>query len=925
MLALAASFGIQAWIAGGVLAFIVVLNIVIGFFQTLQAENSINSLRTLGLPTCNVYRGDTINIPTAEVVPGDIIDLNTGDSVPADIRLIEAVNLEADEALLTGESAPIVKSPALTFDADTGPGDRLNVVYSSTTITKGRGRGVVFATGMHTEIGAIAGALNSDGKKMQDGTGTGTGTVLGRAFRATKDGVGEFLGLTVGTPLQRKLSQLFICLFAFAVVCALVVLGANKFRTSQDVVLYAVTTAVGTIPVSLLLVLTVTMAAGTKKMIERHVIVRNLSSLEALGGVTNICSDKTGTITQGRMVVRKAWVYGHGTYSVETGNQVFSPTEGTVSFQPHGRHEAQRVDSTADVDAAVQSYLNVASLANLATLENTSGDWKARGAPTEIAIEVFARRFGWDRARLSQGEKPLWQHVAEYPFDSDVKKMSVVFRNATTGRTHVFAKGAVERVLEICTATPSHPLTESARSEILSTMDALAAQGLRVLALAEKQTTVTAPREGVEKDLTFRGLIGIYDPPRPESLHSVQMCQAAGITVHMLTGDHPATAQAIAREVSILPDDKQQQHLAQDTSRTVMMTATQFDSLSDDEIDALPSLPLVVARCAPSTKVRMIEALHRRGRYVAMTGDGVNDSPSLKRADIGIAMGTGSDVAKEASDIVLTDDNFASILNAIEEGRRIFDNIQKFILHVLAANIGFVVALLTGLAFKDGSGVSVFLLAPVEILWMLMATGAFCETGLGFERAVPDILRRPPQNLSYGVFTPEFLLDMVLYGLLMACCTIGSFVVVIYGFNDGNLGMQCNNRYSESCEAVFRARATSYTTMTWIFLLFAWELIDFRRSLFDMPRGVKAWAAHFWSNKFLFFAVTIVFAAVFPTLYIPVVNDVIFMHRPISWEWAVVFVAVGVYLAGNEGWKWAKRVYLRRTGQHSKPRDLEAL
>lgn len=287
LLALAASFGIKAWIEGGILGGIIVLNIFIGFFQTLQAERTIDSLRTLGNPTCNVFRnGTTINIPTSEVVPGDIVDLGTGDSVPADIRLFEAVNLEADEALLTGESAPVSKSPAMVFDEDTGPGDRLNVVFSSTTITKGRGRGVVFATGMFTEIGLIARALQGDGKEaVQDEVATDSFPM--RAWKTTIGALGEFFGLTIGTPLQKKLSQLFLWLFAFAIVCAIVVLGANKFDTKTDVILYAVTTAVGTIPVSLLLVLTVTMAAGTKKMLERHVIVRNLQSLEALGGVTS--------------------------------------------------------------------------------------------------------------------------------------------------------------------------------------------------------------------------------------------------------------------------------------------------------------------------------------------------------------------------------------------------------------------------------------------------------------------------------------------------------------------------------------------------------------------------------------------------------------------------------------------------------------
>lgn len=289
VLALAASFGIQAWIEGGILGGVIALNIVIGFVQTLQAERTIDSLRTLGSPSTRVFReGQTITIQTADVVPGDIVDLGVGDSVPADIRLTEAVNLESDESLLTGESAPVMKMPALTFDDNTGPGDRLNVVYSSTTITKGRGRGIVFATGMYTEIGLIASAINSSGKKEEDeGSRSVWASIYRTVFAPTLRWLGEFLGLTVGTPLQKKLSQLFIFLFLFAIVCAIIVLGVNKFDTRRDIVIYAITVAVGTIPVSLLLVLTLTMAAGTKKMLDRHVIVRNLSSLEALGGVTS--------------------------------------------------------------------------------------------------------------------------------------------------------------------------------------------------------------------------------------------------------------------------------------------------------------------------------------------------------------------------------------------------------------------------------------------------------------------------------------------------------------------------------------------------------------------------------------------------------------------------------------------------------------
>jgi Na+-exporting ATPase len=446
VLALIACFGTFSWIEGGILSGIVCINIGIGFFQSLQAERTVNSLRSLGSPACKVLRqSKTITMLTAGLVPGDIVDLETGNSVPADIRLIEAMNLEADEALLTGESAPVAKSPNSVFDEDTGPGDRLNVLFSSTTITKGRGRGVVFATGMCTEIGLIAGALNSSPV-------TENLSFVGKI----KSKVGEFLGLTVGTPLQRKIARLFLYLLAFALVCFIVVLAANKFDSNRDIIVYAVSTAIGTIPISLLLVLTVTMAAGAKKMLERHVIVRNMSSLEALGGVTNICSDKTGTLTQGRMIVRQAWLPGHGTYLVESEKDAYNPTGGRVEFNPaapidvadgttHKSNNSSRVIMpNAAVTTQLQWFLNTASLANLAIIEppvsdeGIDGEWKARGAPTEIAIAVFAGLFGWTRPNISQ----QWSQIAEFPFDSSVKRMSVIFEDTNSRAAHMFTKAS---------------------------------------------------------------------------------------------------------------------------------------------------------------------------------------------------------------------------------------------------------------------------------------------------------------------------------------------------------------------------------------------------------------------------------------------------------------------------------------------------
>ncbi|SPO06553.1 probable Na+-transporting ATPase ENA-1 (sodium P-type ATPase ENA-1) [Cephalotrichum gorgonifer] len=968
VLALAASFGIEAYIEGGVIAGIICLNIIIGFVQDYQAACTIDALGALTSPSAKVIREDrTVVLDSADLVPGDIVELKMGDSVPADIRLIEAVNFETDEALLTGESLPIRKDPSQVFDDDTGPGDRLNAAFSSSTVTKGRARGIVFATGMYTEIGLIAAALlegGSGGKHLsvrRDESGKVTlGAYFVFAGQVLWKYVGSFLGLTVGTPLQRKLSKLFLYVFGFAIVCAMVVLGANKFNTRNDVIIYAVATGVGTLPVSLILVLTITLAAGTKAMVDRNVVVRHLSSLEALGGVTNICSDKTGTLTQGRMVVRMAWLPGLGTYSVDNAPEPYNPTKGEVKFtpsQPVDMRSAAFEPKIHSVNAAeepinqpmIQNYLNIASLANLASVQREADDgekpgaWVAHGDPTEIALQVFVTRFGWNRLTLSTETNPdaRWKQLAELPFDSEVKRMSVVVEDTSSPdrEVHIFTKGATERVLGCCTTiamgrAEPEPLTEKILAEIHANMEALARLGLRVLALASKsgleRVTEAQAMQGLnrlefEKDLVLRGLVGIYDPPRPESLPSVRACHRAGISVHMLTGDHPHTARAIAAEVAILPTESRMSQVPADVAKTMVMTAHEFDSMTDDEIDLLPQLPLVVARCSPTTKVRMIEALHRRGKFVAMTGDGVNDSPSLKYADVGIAMGmNGSDVAKNSSDIILTDDNFASILNAIDEGRRIFDNIQKFILHVLAANVGFVIALLTGLAFKDADGISIFQITPVEILFMLLVAGAFTETGLGFEQASPDILRRPPQNLKYGVFTPEFVLDLTWYGIVMSICILGSFIVVLFGFNDGNFGHDCNLEYSDSCNGVFRARATAYTTMMWVFLFFAWELIDSRRSLFDgLVRDPKSWALVFWRNQFLFWSVVVGFFLTVVTLYIPVLDTVVFMHKGITWEWAVVVVSVAVFFSAVESWKWGKRVYFRRNGGGPRKDDEE--
>lgn len=943
IIAMIVSFAIESWIEGGVVAGVIFVNVAVGFFQEFQAAKTMDSLRSLSSPTAQAVRdGQSISVPTVEIVPGDLVELKTGDTIPADVRLIDPVNFETDEALLTGESLPVRKNANEIFEESTGPGDRLNVAYSSSTVTKGRATGIAFATGMFTEIGSIAAALRKKDsrrrpvKRREDGT-TAWHRYVQAAVLTCTDAVGHFLGVNVGTPLQKKLSRLAVLLFFIAVICAIIVLAANDFRNQREVIIYAVATGLSMIPASLVVVLTITMAAGTKRMVERNVIVRNLRSLEALGGVTDICSDKTGTLTQGKMVAKKAWIPSRGTYTIGESDEPFNPTKGDISFiakHPRNITTGQDKEGKSDYSTLLQDneelkdYLRVASLANLATVHRTddTGEWKARGDPTEIAIQVFASRFQWNRRASVAGEHPAMKMLHEFPFDSDIKKMSVIYKDLHTEKMYTYTKGAVERVIQSCITYvnekgESTTMTDEYREEILQNMEALASHGLRVLALASKdyndayEEGQELDRNAVETDLDFKGLVGLFDPPRPETAGSVRRCHEAGIEVHMLTGDHPGTARAIAAQVGIIPSKMGE--LRKDITDAMVMTASQFDALSDAEIDNLPVLPLVVARCAPNTKVRMIEALHRRNRFCAMTGDGVNDSPSLKRADVGIAMGmAGSDVAKDASDIILTDDNFASILAAVEEGRRTFDNIQKFVLHLLAQNISQALVLLIGLVFKDSEDLSVFPISPIEILWIIMITSGIPDMGLGFQEKAPDVLTRPPHDLKRGVFTIELMIDMVVMGLWLASLCLTAFVLVLYPWGGGQIGFQCNESIGDGCDTIFRARATCFACLTWFSLFLAWEVIDMRRSFFrmqpDSKRYFTQWMLDVWRNKFLFWAIMAGFITIFPILYIPVINRQVFRHTGISWEWGIVFVASLLFFLGVEGWKWAKRIYFRR-------------
>ncbi|ELU43434.1 calcium-transporting ATPase 3 [Rhizoctonia solani AG-1 IA] len=871
--AMALSFGVNDWVEGGVITAVILLNITVGFWQEYKAEKTMDSLKSLSSPTANVIRngGGAESVPSTELVPGDIVVVRTGDVVPADLVLILAQNVEIDEALLTGESLPVSKKveplisprPTCLGDPSLPLGDRTNMAFSSTTVAKGRARGIVVSTGMRTQIGRIAAALGDQNVKSNKGK-----TIWGRA----RSKMMTWLGLRKGTPLQIKLNKASVGLFR--AICVIIVFAAAKFKINDQVVLYAIALGIGVIPESLIAVLTVTMSIGAKRMAERNVVVRRLDALEALGGVTDICSDKTGTLTMGRMVVKRLWLATGITYGVESAGAALEPA-GRVIPENQSSADSKVDEKPAGISPALATFTHAASLCNNASVHQAAdGTWKGEGDATEIALQVYAQKLDLGRNSLVKKsvfvsddkedamstsstdsiptavskvvvtgpidtsiEEGSYTHLAEHAFDSSIKRMTSVYtqhHGNNPGERVAFMKGAVERVLASCVSISdspngtTSPLTDEARTNIIAQMEILANQGLRVLGFAIRhdiaQNINLEKREEVETGFTFLGLAGIYDPPRPETKGAVQACKEAGIVVHMLTGDHPATARAIALEVDIV---------TRDTPASAVMTAAQFDALSDEEIDRLPDLPLVVARCSPETKVRMIAAGKRRGRFLAMTGDGVNDAPSLKQAPVGIGMGlAGTDVAKDASDLVLTDDNFDSIRWAIAEGRIIFDNIQRFLIALLVANVGEVILLLIGLAFIDRNGESVFPLSPLQILWVNMfnrVTASLPAVGLGVEAPAANIMRRPPASLKAGIFSRNVIVDMLWYGFVMGVTCLLSFVTVIWGAGHGDLGEHCNKSYA-GCETIFRARSVVFVTLTLQNLLVAWELKSLDRS-----------------------------------------------------------------------------------------------
>jgi P-type Ca2+ transporter type 2C len=768
------------WVDTLAILAIVLLNGIIGFLQEERAGRALAALQKLSSPMARVVRdGVPRAIPARDLVPGDRIELEAGDHVPADVRLLRASGFRVQEAALTGESAPAGKEPTRVLAADTPLGDRGNMAYMGTVAAAGKASAVVVATGMETELGRIAGMLRRSEPEP--------------------------------TPLQRRLGELgkalvIVCLAVVAVIFLLQVLRGDQI---VGAFLLSVSLAVAAVPEGLPAVVTLALALGLQRMVRRNALVRSLPSVETLGSVTVICSDKTGTLTRNEMTVRE----------IAAGGRRYLVTGG--GFTPRGQFLAASGGSpagTGPVDPAAEPDLARAlaigawcNNARLVPRGDEADAWQVIGDPTEGALLVAALK--------AEIEPDGREHrvLYEIPFDSERKAMSVVVRGPG-GAVEMDTKGAPEVVLARCVAEGRGggvmPLTVERRREILATNAEMASRALRVLALAYRPLPGDGRVLEEEAELIFAGLVGMIDPPREEAKEAVSRCRRAGIRPVVITGDHPSTAQAIARELGIAADGDR------------VVTGRELDALSDDalagEVERIP----VYARVTAEHKLRVVRAWKARGQVVAMTGDGVNDAPAVRAADIGIAMGvSGTDVTKEASAMVLTDDNFASIVNAVEEGRGIFDNIQKFVHYLLSSNAGEVLLML----FAALAGWPAPLTA-IQLLWINLVTDGLPALALGMEPPERDIMRRPPRPPHEPVITPGRRALILFHGLLMASAAAAAFAI---GSRDGGTE---------------HARAVAFSTLAFAQLFYAFGCRSQRHTLPELGP---------FSNPFLFGAIAV--------------------------------------------------------------------
>lgn len=700
---------------------IVILNAFLGFFEERKAEKALDALKKLSAPQVKVLRnGEWIKAPSKELVPGDVIRFSSGDRIGADVRIIEATSLEIEESPLTGESIPVEKSAEPLFEENHGIGDLKNMAFMGTLVTRGNGIGVVVATGTKTEMGKISNLIEG--------------------------------AETIETPLQRRLTQLGKVLIAVAILLTLlvVIVGIIQGRELYTMFLIGVSLAVAAIPEGLPAIVTVVLSLGVQRMIKQNAIVRKLPAVETLGTATVICSDKTGTMTQNKMTVTHLWVSGTTT------------TVDGIGYAAEGKFYRNGLPIEITQEKSLLHMLKYGMLCNHASIKKQDKQYVLDGAPTEGALLVCAMKAGFEREQLLKE----YTIVQEFPFDSTRKMMSMIIENRE-GRQFVVAKGAPDVLTNVCCSIiwneKEEAFTPKFKNIVQSAIDDLGSQALRTIAIAYKEIptgTQNINEKEAEKDLIFLGLEGMIDPPRPEVKQAVEECKAAGIKTVMITGDHLVTAKAIASELGILNESSK----CIDGKTLSKMTVEELEKIVEDVS--------VFARVSPEHKLKIVKAFQRKGHVVAMTGDGVNDAPAIKTADIGIAMGiTGTEVAKESSALILLDDHFATIKSAIKEGRNIYENIRKFIRYLLASNVGEILVMLFAILLALPLP-----LVPIHILWVNLITDGLPAMALGIDQPEDDVMKRKPRNPKEGVFARGLGWKIVSRGLMIGIVTLLAFM-----------------------------------------------------------------------------------------------------------------------------------------------------
>jgi Ca2+-transporting ATPase len=841
------------WVDAGAIILIIILNAVVGVVQESKAEEALAALKKMAAPEARVVRdGATVPVPARELVPGDVVLLEAGNYVPADVRLVEAVNLRVEEASLTGESVPVEKKAGASVAVEAPLGDRLTMAYMSTMAVFGRGRGLVVETGMRTQIGLIAAMLQEE--EHED------------------------------TPLQKKLAQMgrWLGIAALAICAVVFLVGVLEGRNVLTMFMTAVSLAIAAVPEGLAAIVTICLALGMQEMIKRHALIRKLPAVETLGSATVICTDKTGTLTQNEMTAGRIWA----------DRELLEVTgEG---YQPQG--EVRKDNRRAELrNSSARLLLQAAMLASDAHLELVENGaegkrWRMVGDPTEGALVVAAAKADLHRPTV----EAHYPRVAEIPFDSERKLMSTIHAvpapSTVTKKEAVlfgaptpyaaFVKGAPDELLKRCTRLLVRgvvmPLEDADRAAALEANSKLASGALRVLGVAGRALDAVpdSPDSAtVERDLVFIGLVGMMDPARPEAPPAVETARQAGLRVIMVTGDYKETAAAIGRGIGLMANGD------------VVLSGAEIDAHDDAQLATVLDRVSVFARVSPQHKVRVVDALKKKGHVVGMTGDGVNDAPALKRADIGIAMGiTGTDVTKETADMVLTDDNFASIISAVEQGRIIYSNIRKFVFFLLSCNLAEIAVVFIGTLV--GWPVP---LAAIQLLWINLLTDGAPALALGLEKGEPGLMKLPPRPVKEPIVTGRMAGRILVQS---AAITVATLFAFWYG-----LTVKGSEEW---------ARTMAFVTLMCCELIRAYTNRSERASIFSI--GV-------FSNKFMQYAVFSSVALLAAALYLPFLSDKVFGSMPMGWrEWSIVLPLGFLPAIVDELCKVVLRLRERRAG-----------